>query len=162
MIKNNLTVEEITAGIMIKVGDDITTDTILPISEEEAKSDIESICKSLFYQIDEKFIDRVKLNSGGLIVAGENYGVGEGHKIAKLFASLGIKAILAKSFDKEHKKSLIENGILPIEFIKDENYQGVDLYDILKIKDIPSAIAKRTVEVINLKKGDSFIAKIEL
>ena len=56
-----------------------------------------------------------------VIFAGKNYGIGEQRAwAAKGLKLLGVKAVIAKSFNKKHKSDLVSMGILPLEFIDDD------------------------------------------
>lgn len=150
-------VNEITAGVMIKVDDDITTDKIIDLDE----NNIDTLTEKCFNKIDEGFIARVKLNEGGFIVAGENFLEGPSDEVlAKVFSNLKIKGVIAKSFNQKHKQNLIENGIIPMEFVHCEEYDRVGLYDILKLKDLFEDFPRGSFEVINITRGYSFWVKL--
>lgn len=111
--------------VVLKVGDNITTDDIVPSSADILKyrSNIEILSKYSFTSIVDYFYEKAKKYNGGIIVAGENYGQGSSREHAALVPlNLGIKAILAKSFARIHKANLINSGLLPLEFINKEDY----------------------------------------
>lgn len=63
-----------------------------------------------------------------IIVAGNEYGSGSSRDwAAKGPALLGVKAILAESFERIHRSNLIGMGILPLEFRKGENMMALGL-----------------------------------
>ncbi|MCR4942084.1 MAG: aconitate hydratase [Campylobacter sp.] len=106
------------AKVMISLPDNITTDHIMPAGGNVLpyRSNIEKISEFCFYQIDEKFHDDCLANGAGVIVAGANYGQGSSREHAAIAPRfLGIKAVIAQSFARIHKKNLINFGILPIE-----------------------------------------------
>ncbi|MCI6737517.1 MAG: hypothetical protein MR593_05325 [Intestinibacter sp.] len=150
-------VNEITAGVMIKLNDDITTNDVITLDE----NNIDTLAKKCFNKIDEGFIDRVNFNEGGFIVAGEDFLKGPSDEIvAKVFSNLKIKGILAKSFDQKHKENLINNDIIPMEFVNSDEYDKVGLYDILKLKNLYEDLPKGILEVINITKGTNFWVKL--
>lgn len=150
-------VNEITAGVMIKLNDDITTNDVIILDE----NNIDTLAKKCFNKIDEGFIDRVNFNEGGFIVAGEDFLKGPSDEIvAKVFSNLKIKGILAKSFDQKHKENLINNDIIPMEFVNSDEYDKVGLYDILKLKNLYEDLPKGILEVINITKGTNFWVKL--
>lgn len=156
---------EITAGVMIKVDDNIKVNDIIDCDEKllNDESNIESISKTCFNKIDKEFINRVNFNKGGFIVCGDNFLEDSiNDDIEKVFLHLGIKGVIAKSFNKKHKDNLIKNGILPMEFANSKEYNEVGLYDILKVKNLLEDLSKGILEVVNITKGDSFLVKLEL
>ncbi|WP_108061024.1 aconitate hydratase AcnA [Poseidonibacter lekithochrous] len=69
-----------------------------------------------------EFAQNMKAENKNLVLfAGQNYGVGQSRDwAAKGTKLLGVKAVIAKSFDLIHKLNLIKMGILPLEFIDDD------------------------------------------
>lgn len=104
--------------VMIKVGDNITTDHIAPAGAKVLpyRSNIEKISTFVFMNNKADFHDCCKENGGGFIIAGANYGQGSSREHAALAPMyLGIKAVIAKSFARIHKANLINFGILPLD-----------------------------------------------
>ena len=120
------------AKVMISLDDNITTDHIMPAGAKVLpyRSNIEKISEFVFSNIDEGFSKRCLDNGSGVIVAKENYGQGSSREHAAIAPRyLGIKAVIASSFARIHKKNLINFGILPIE-VKIE----ADLFDEINVK----------------------------
>ncbi|MDO5010428.1 MAG: hypothetical protein Q4E31_06340 [Intestinibacter bartlettii] len=156
---------EITAGVMIKLSDNIEKDDILSSDEKllENQSNIDTISKTCLKKIDEGFIDRVTFNKGGFIVCGDNLlQQCSDSDVEKVFSHLGIKGVISKSFNEKHKDNLIKNNIIPMKFVDAKEYDEVGLYDILKVKNLLEDLSKGIVEVVNITKGDSFFVKTEL
>src|SRR3712207_4304898 len=112
---------------LIKVGDNITTDHIMPSNAKllPFRSNIPHLANFCLTPCNEDFPKRAKENGGGYIVAGENYGQGSSREHAALAPLyLGIKAVFAKSFARIHKANLINNGIMPLEFINGSDYES--------------------------------------
>ncbi len=100
-----------------------------------------------------KFPEKAKENGGGIIVAGTNYGQGSSREHAALApVYLGIKAVLAKSFARIHKANLINNGILPLVFEKEEDYDSINEMDELIIENVLDQVEIGKIEVINKTK----------
>ena len=157
--------EEVDGKVIIKVEDNITTDHIMPSNSKllPFRSNIPYLSKFCFSTIDADFPKRAKENNGGFIIAGENYGQGSSREHAALAPLyLGVKAVVAKSFARIHKANLINNGIVPVEFNKAEDYEGISLLDELKMDGIKDALVNGTVKIKNLTKGTEFEAKVDL
>lgn len=157
--------EEVDGKVIIKVEDNITTDHIMPSNSKllPFRSNIPYLSEFCFSTIDADFPKRAKENNGGFIIAGENYGQGSSREHAALAPLyLGVKAVVAKSFARIHKANLINNGIVPVEFNKAEDYEGISLLDELKMDGIKDALVNGTVKIKNLTKGTEFEAKVDL
>ena len=129
----------ISAKVMIKVEDNITTDHIMPAGSKilPYRSNIEKISTFCFGQVDEDFAKRCKENGEGFIVAGENYGQGSSREHAALAPMyLGIKAVIAKSYARIHRQNLINSGIIPFMFENGQDYDDIELMDELFIGDL--------------------------
>lgn len=155
--------ESIEAEVLLKLGDNITTDDILPAGTQVLpyRSNIPEISKFTFKNLDETFYERAmnaKNKGGGIIVGGENYGQGSSREHAAIAPMyLGIKAVIAKSFARIHRANLINFGIMPLIFTNPEDYEKVERGDILKLNGLIEAIReKQEYEVINLSKNNSF------
>ncbi len=152
--------EEITAKVLLKVEDNITTDHIMPAGAKilPLRSNIPAISEHLFSALDPDFAGRAKEAGPGIIVGGHNYGQGSSREHAALAPMyLGIKAVLAKSFARIHRANLINFGILPLTFIYEEDYGSIEKEDLLAIKALRSQLqAGDRIEMINLRTGSSF------
>ena len=135
--------EVLSGDILLKVGDDITTDHIMPAGAKilPFRSNIPKISEFVFEQVDSDFVARAKEKGGGFIVGGKNYGQGSSREHAALAPMyLGIKAVIAKSFARIHKANLINFGILPLEFLDSEDYNKIGMGDVLEISCIREAL----------------------
>ncbi|WP_027622217.1 aconitate hydratase [Acetivibrio clariflavus] len=121
---------------LIKVGDNITTDHIMPAGAKilPLRSNIPEISKHVFEAVDESFAKRALESSGGFIIGGENYGQGSSREHAALAPKyLGVKAVIVKSFARIHLANLINFGIVPLTFKNPEDYDRIDLGDKIEI-----------------------------
>jgi aconitate hydratase len=131
--------DDICCTVLIKVGDNITTDDIMPASSDilPLRSNIPAISEFVFFRIDRDFAKRAKKIGGGVIIGGKNYGQGSSREHAALAPMyLGVKAVIARSFARIHRSNLINYGIVPFEFQKDEDYQKMEEGDTIEIKGI--------------------------
>lgn len=127
----------LTGETLIKLGDDVTTDHIVPAGANylPIRSNTPEISKHVFHVVDETFPERAQAASGGFIVAGSNYGQGSSREQAALCPRyLGVKAVIAKSFARIHLANLINFGILPLIFEKAEDYDNIAQGDHLFIE----------------------------
>lgn len=156
----NKALENKTGGkVLIKVEDDVTTDAIMPSNASllPYRSNIPYLSEYCFYQIDDAFPKKAKENNGGTIVAGNNYGQGSSREHAALAPLyLGIKAVLAKSFARIHKSNLINNGIIPLTFINESDYDDIDEMDEIVIDNLLTQIENETVTVTNITKNKKY------
>jgi aconitate hydratase len=123
--------------VLLKVGDDITTDHIMPAGAKVLpfRSNIPEISKYVFEVVDPTFPERAKAAGGGFIVGGANYGQGSSREHAALAPrTLGVKAVLAKSFARIHLANLVNFGILPVVFENPADYESVDQGDVLSLE----------------------------
>jgi aconitate hydratase len=122
--------------VLIKLGDNITTDDILPggASILPLRSNVPEISKHLFNKVDPQFYKRAIKSYGGIIVGGENYGQGSSREHAALSPRyLGIQAVLAKSFARIHESNLLNFGIAPLIFGKKSDFDLIRQDDVLCI-----------------------------
>ena len=123
--------------VLIKLGDNVTTDQIMPAGAEvlPLRSNIPAISKHVFEAIDPTFPKRAKEKNGGFIIAGENYGQGSSREHAALAPMyLGVKAVVAKSFSRIHLANLINYGIVPLTFRNPSDYEKFSIGDVLELE----------------------------
>jgi len=133
----------IEGSVLLKVGDNITTDHILPAGAKvlPLRSNIPAISEYLFERVDANFAKRAREMGGGFVVGGENYGQGSSREHAAMAPMyLGIKAILAKSFARIHRSNLINFGILPLTFEDRDEFQRVQQGDRLRLTNLRSGL----------------------
>jgi aconitate hydratase len=126
-------------SVILKVGDNITTDDILPAGARvlPLRSNIPAISEYLFERINAHFAKRARQLEGGFVVGGENYGQGSSREHAALAPMyLGIKAILTKSYARIHRSNLINFGILPLTFKDPDEFLRIQQGDILRITNL--------------------------
>ncbi len=151
---------------LIKVGDNITTDHIMPSNAKllPFRSNVPYLAEFCLTPCDQDFPARAKANGGGFIIGGSNYGQGSSREHAALAPlQLGIKGVLAKSFARIHMANLINSGIIPMTFENEADYDSIDMNDELLIEAaIEQVKAAGTVRVKNLTKQTEFNVKLSL
>ena len=156
----------IEAKCSLKVGDNITTDHIMPAGAKilPLRSNIPKISEYCFAVCDEKFHDRALELGKSIIVGGSNYGQGSSREHAALAPLyLGVKAVIVKSFARIHMANLINAGIIPMTFKNEADYDRIDQLDELAMKDVISQIQNgNTVKVTNVTKGFDFEVVVDL
>ena len=158
--------ESITAKAVLKVGDDITTDHIMPAGAKilPYRSNIPYLSQFCFAVCDKTFAERCKAEGKGIIIGGANYGQGSSREHAALVPLyLGVKAVITKSFARIHCANLINAGILPLNFKNEADYDKISQGDELSLEGIKTAIVNNQPAVLkNLTTGESYELKYDL
>lgn len=129
--------------VLLKVGDNITTDHIMPAGAKilPLRSNIPAISEFVFEKVDKEFVKRAKEKGGGFLIGGVNYGQGSSREHAALAPMyLGIKAVVAKSFARIHRANLVNFGILPLTFENESDYNLVNQGDCIELPDIKNRL----------------------
>lgn len=135
--------DHIEAAVILKVGDNITTDHIMPAGSKVLpyRSNVPKISEFCFSVVDETFAARAKAAGKGFIVGGSNYGQGSSREHAALAPLyLGIKAVIAKSFARIHVANLVNAGILPLIFENPDDYDEIEQGDVLRLDNVRAAL----------------------
>ncbi|MEE1350905.1 MAG: aconitate hydratase [Clostridia bacterium] len=152
--------QEISAKVSLKVGDNITTDHIMPAGAKilPLRSNIPEISKYCFAVCDESFHDRALDMGKSIVIGGSNYGQGSSREHAALAPLyLGVKAVITKSFARIHMANLINAGIIPMTFANESDYDRIGENDELQIKNVIEQIkTSNTIKVTNVTKGFDF------
>jgi aconitate hydratase len=154
--------ERLTGDVLLKLGDNVSTDDILPGGSEvmSLRSNIPEISKHTFRYVDPSFADRALKKRGGFIVGGENYGQGSSREHAALAPKyLRVKAVIAKSFARIHLANLVNFGIVPLTFVDNNGYAGVAQGDMLEIE---LKNLKKNLWVKNTTKGLQIQVELDL
>ena len=143
--------DTVSGKVLLKMEDNITTDHIMPSNAKllPFRSNIPHLSNFCLTPVDETFPERAKAEGGGLLVAGANYGQGSSREHAALVPLyLGIRAVAAKSFARIHQANLINNGILPVTFENEADYDRIDQGDVLSLPDVREKIAAKQEKLI--------------
>jgi aconitate hydratase len=168
--KNTPLPEDIKAEVTIKVGDEITTDHIIPAGAKmKYRSNVPKYSEFLFEVVDPKFYERAKkIKESGLynvIVAGVSYGQGSSREHAALCPMyMGVKAVIAKSMERIHKANLVNFGIIPLTFLNKDDYEMIGQGDSLEIPGVRKALSDKgnKIKVVDKTKGKEFEATFDL
>ena len=158
--------EELEGRIVIVVEDDVSTGDMAPDGALGMSlwSNIPECAKYMFRRQDPEFHDRALEWGGGFIVGGHNYGQGSSREHAALAPlHLGIRAVIARSFARIHRRNLISQSILPLLFREADDYERVSRGDTWKIEGVrePIAAGEQTL-VVNTDDGTKIELEIQL
>lgn len=137
--------DTVSGTVVLKVGDNITTDHIMPAGAKilPYRSNIPFLSRFCFEVCDPAFPERAKATENGVILGGENYGQGSSREHAALVPMyLGVRCVIAKSFARIHVANLINAGILPLTFVNAEDYDTLEQGDCLTLTDIHGGMEK--------------------
>jgi aconitate hydratase len=104
-----------------------------------------------------------KSDTNLIIFAGKDYGCGSSRDwAAKGTKLLGVKAVIAESFERIHRSNLVGMGIMPLQFNDDDSFEVLGLsmnssFDIAEIKKDAD-----TVTITERESGKSFEAKVRI
>lgn len=142
--------DSIHSTVVIKLGDNITTDDIIPAGSNILKyiANIPKFAEYTFCYTDPTFVERAKALKSSVILGGDNYGQGSSREHAALLPMfLGIEVVIAKSFARIHKENLINYGILPLTFKKRADYEKLSAGDVFRMKDVYAQLDTGEVNV---------------
>ena len=154
--------------VLLKVGDDISTDEIMPAGSRilPYRSNIPKISEFVFEQVDESFFDRAMeyQDNGFAVVGGTNYGQGSSREHAAIAPRwLGTRVKIAKSYARIHRQNLANFGILPLLFKDDESYDSIEQGDTLRFRTLRDQVQAGTdVEVTNADKDETYVVEHDL
>ncbi len=157
--------QDIKAACSLKVGDNITTDHIMPAGAKilPLRSNIPEISKHCFAVCDESFPTRALEMGQSIVIGGSNYGQGSSREHAALAPLyLGVKAVITKSFARIHMANLVNAGIIPMTFENEADYDTIDQGDMFEIANVAEQVKNDKVIVKNITKGTEFTAVISL
>jgi aconitate hydratase len=153
--------ESLSGEVLLKVGDNITTDHIMPAGAQvlPLRSNIPAISEYVYYRVDPNFAKRAQEKGGGFIVGGSNYGQGSSREHAALApAYLGVRAVIAKAFARIHHANLVNFGIPPLLFVNAADYDKLEQGDVLEIpglragltagQNVIAKVAKKKLEIL--------------
>jgi aconitate hydratase len=159
--------ERLAGAVLLKLGDNISTDHILPAGPQvlPLRSNVPAIAEYLFRYIDPTFVDRVRAQGGGFIVAGYNYGQGSSREHAAMCPMyFGVQAILAKSFARIHRDNLLNYAVLPLQFVNEDDYDRLEPEHRLEIRDLRKLLSEgaTVLPVYNLSTQTTLDTSLEV
>ena len=153
------------AGVVIKLGDDITTDHIMPAGNKvlPLRSNIPAISEHVFEQVDADFPARARATGNGIVVGGENYGQGSSREHAAIAPRyLGIRVKIVKSFARIHKANLVNFGILPLVFRDPADYNLFTQGDQVSFPDVRRLVENGSTDIPLLLNGREIITLLDV
>jgi aconitate hydratase len=156
---------ELRATVAIKVGDNISTDTIMPAGNKvlPLRSNIAAISEFVFYQLNPDFHRQCQALAAGVVIAGENYGQGSSREHAALAPRyLGIRVKIAKSFARIHKANLCNFGILPLTFADPADYERCQLGSELTFVAVRQQVASGAREIRVTIDGEEIVTLLDV
>ncbi|MEU8801790.1 aconitate hydratase [Spirillospora sp. NPDC048819] len=158
--------DELEIPVVIKVGDDVSTDEILQAGAQALpyRSDIAKLADFAFTRLDGGYPERARATGPHAVVGGRNYGQGSSREHAAIAPRhLGLRLVLARGYARIHWQNLVNFGILPLEFADDADYDRVGQGDVLRVENVRGALAAgNEVEVRNATKGETYRARHRL
>ncbi|MEE4313321.1 MAG: aconitate hydratase [Desulfofustis sp.] len=157
--------ESLELRVALKVGDNISTDAIMPAGNTvlPLRSNIEAISKFVFYQVDQDFHDRCRLLGDGAVIGGENYGQGSSREHAALAPRfLGIRIKIAKSYARIHQANLCNFGILPLIFNNPDDYDAITDSSVIELPGIRASVESGATEIAIRVDGKEMITLLEV
>ena len=152
--------ESIEAKIATVQPDDISTGDLAPDGAEvmSYRSNIPAIAEFTFRTRDPDFRKRMEDWGSGFIVGGENYGQGSSREHAALAPlQLGVKAVFAKSFARIHRRNLVAQGILALQFKEDSDYDRAEVGDEWTLPNVREELDDGSDDItVRTGDGDEF------
>ncbi|ACY23886.1 aconitate hydratase [Gordonia bronchialis DSM 43247] len=160
--------DEIEAPVLLKLGDNISTDEISPAGARALpfRSNIPKLADFSFTRVDETYPDRAREaeSTGHVIVGGDNYGQGSSREHAAIAPRhLGLRIVIAKSFARIHWQNLANFGVLAVEFDDESDYDDIDQDDVLHVENLRDTLeSKDEINVHNVTKDKTFTVRHRL
>ncbi|RLB86727.1 MAG: aconitate hydratase [Deltaproteobacteria bacterium] len=157
--------ETLEAKVLLKVGDNISTDTIMPAGSSilPLRSNIEALSRFAYCVLDDEFSTKCKEVNAAAIVGGENYGQGSSREHAALAPRyLGVRVKIAKSFARIHKANLCNFGILPLEFKNPSDYDAITKGADVRLEDIRERIERGDEEIPVTVQGKTIVTQLDV
>lgn len=134
--------------VLLKVGDNISTDEILAGGARVLpyRSNLPKISQFTFEIVDPTYYKRAveqRDQGGHAIVGGYNYGQGSSREHAALAPRyLGLRVVIAKDFARIHWQNLVNFGVLPLTFGDPGDYDLLQQGDVLRLADVREQIQR--------------------
>jgi aconitate hydratase len=154
------------APVAIRLGDDVSTDEILPAGAQALpyRSNIAKLAEFAFIRVDPGYVERARRAGQHVIIGGTNYGQGSSREHAAIAPRhLGLRLVVAKSYARIHWQNLANFGVLPLEFTDEADYDRVEAGDELAVERLRSALRDgREITIRNLTRGATFVTRHRL
>jgi aconitate hydratase len=103
-----------------------------------------------------------------VILAGKEYGSGSSRDwAAKGPRLLGVRAVIAESYERIHRSNLVGMGILPLQFLRGENAEtlkltGEEVFEIAGIREVVEKFSSGRKITVRVKGGKEFQAVVRI
>jgi aconitate hydratase len=162
--------DQVEAPVLVKVGDDISTDTIMPAGAEALpyRSNIPKLAEFAFRDVDADYPRRTldsRDETGHAIVGGSNYGQGSSREHAAIAPRyLGLRLVVAQSFARIHWQNLVNFGILPLELVEESDYDAIEVDDVLSLDNVHDALTgdAENLALRNATQGTEYVVRHRL
>ncbi len=160
--------DAVAAPVLIKVGDDVSTDTIMPAGADALpyRSNIPKLAEFAFRAVDEKYAERAlacRDETGHVIVGGHNYGQGSSREHAAIAPHyLGLRVVVAQSYARIHWQNLVNFGVLPLQLVDEDDHDAIEVGDVLAVDNLREAVGEDRLTVRNETQGTSYAVRHEM
>ena len=96
-----------------------------------------------------------------VVLAGADYGAGSSRDwAAKGTSLLGVKAVIAQSFERIHRSNLVDMGVLPLEFVDGESVESLGLtgHEVFEIRGLSELSAGSIPARLTVRADDTVFA----
>ena len=100
-----------------------------------------------------------------IVIAGKEYGTGSSRDwAAKGTGLLGVKAVIAESYERIHRSNLIGMGILPLEFMNEDNAEshGIEGFESFTITNLSLGVDQVNVIKSSNNSSEEFTVKVRI
>jgi aconitate hydratase len=158
--------ESLKARVATVQPDDISTGDLAPDGVEVMayRSNVPAIAEFTLRHRDPEFRKRLKEWGSGIIVAGNNYGQGSSREHAALAPLyLGVKAVVAKSFARIHRRNLLAQGIVPLTFSDESDYEEAEVEQCWDFPDLRRKLEEGAESIpVRIDDGDELTLSHDL
>ncbi|MBO0845921.1 MAG: aconitate hydratase [Nocardioides sp.] len=160
--------DQLRAPVLVVVGDDISTDTIMPAGAEALpyRSNIPKLAEFAFRDVDPGYPAAAldcRDSTGHVIVGGANYGQGSSREHAAIAPRhLGLRMVVAQSYARIHWQNLVNFGILPVELVDESDHDGIEVGDVLELTDVRAALLDETMTLRNTTRDATYVVRQSL
>ena len=116
------------------------------------------------FEASQRYAER---NQPLIVIAGKDYGMGSSRDwAAKGTALLGVKLVLAQSFERIHRSNLIQMGVLPLQFMGEESLEtlkleGDETYSLVDFSSKPKQVLTLEIEKNGQKRHIKVLSRLD-
>ena len=110
-------------------------------------------------------VDYMAAGTPTLIFAGEEYGTGSSRDwAAKGTRLLGVKAVVARSFERIHRSNLVGMGVLPLQFVGGDSAASLGLRgnEVFDLQGLEGGISPRQQVTLDIRRSDGSCLSVPL